>query len=641
MILDYEIKKNSYGNIDATRSTYIPGQDVKDLTEMIMNHFEVGYQIMNKPYNEFNGLTVIERQNKDQKKWNNFQSGSNEDPQQEWHSDAIRPIIRNKVISITAHITASLIFPQIFAQNDMDEEDKDAAQVMRKMMEWRADQADYEKTFLYAVISALINPAVIVHTEFARVMRTIKERGANGELTKKEILDELYSGYQDNLVPVDELFIGNIYESNIQKQPFLIWRKVIDYADASEKYAGVKNFKKYVEPGIQNIFSEDTNSFYKQYDDELGDRLVEEVTYYNRTLDLQVVLVNGVLMTDVDEPNPRNDKSYPFAKTGHETFDEGKFFYYMSLVNKMTADSDIIDIMYRMVIDGTFLSIMPPMALFGEEATGNLIMPGAVSSFENENAKLQPVNTGANLTAGINTLNILEASANESSQSPAQAGQSIKGQQTAFEIAQLEKNAKINLGLFGKMIGFLVKDLGELFVSDLLQFQTVGEVMELTDGGTAVKFRKMLVNTPGESTTVIDFDMEQPEMMTEEEELSRSFSILENDEDGDLKSNKTIFKVNPDVFRRIKYLIKIVPDTITPPSDNLKKAINLELYDRAIANPLANQEEIYKDFLLSNYDSAKSDVDKYVRSQAPQQSPQQGKAGNPVASVASAEKMSV
>jgi hypothetical protein len=69
------------------------------------------------------------------------------------------------------------------------------------------------------VIAALVNPAVIIHTEYAEVYRKIKEITSKDKWTEKEVLDELLSGFQDSIVPIDELFIGDIYEHDIQNNP--------------------------------------------------------------------------------------------------------------------------------------------------------------------------------------------------------------------------------------------------------------------------------------------------------------------------------------------------------------------------------------------------------------------------------------
>ena len=649
MILDIELKKAN-GLILSEVSEYNPSQDAKDVTQMVMENFTVANTIRQKPYREFNDKTLVERQDIDQKEFNSWQESDSEDPDDAWHSNAVRPTVRNKVISIAAHVTQSMIFPKIFAQNENDEEDKDAAEVMRDLMEWRSNEAGYEKTFLYAVLAALVNPATIIHTEFTEVMRTIKEKSETGKITKKEVVDELFSGFQDNIVPVDELYIGDIYQSDIQKQPFLIWRRTLDYMTANSKYKNKENWK-HVKPGIQAIFDEDSDGFYEEQDDDLSGRLVEETIYYNRTLDLQLVFVNGILLDDPDEPNPRQDKAYPFVIGGYELIDEGKFFYYKSLAFKLFPDAITINTLYRMTIDGSLMQLMPAMAVFGEEEVDNgVMMPGAVTSFKNKDSRMESIAPPNNLAAGMNALQMLEESVNDSSQSPRQSGQGMAGSTTAFEVAQLEKNAETMLGLFGKMIGFMVKDLGKLFTSDILQYMTVGEVSELTTANDALKFRSFLLpekNINGQSVTKrIDFDMNLPdEPITAEEEMAKSFAVLK-EEGGDIKNDQQIAKVNPALFRRWKYMCIISPDTITPPSDNIQKALAMEAYDRAMNNPYANIENLYKDLLLGSYEATRDDVDKYTKQEQPQvqegnQPNTPGQPKSPVGAVANAERMAI
>jgi|TARA_Y100000310_G_scaffold4592_1_gene5491 hypothetical protein len=593
----------------APKSGYTPGAKDQEMIHFVLEKFRISNEIRNTNFEEFNGLTLTERQRKDQRAFNVWQEKRSGDDS--WKSNAVRPIERNRIISIAAHLALTLIFPKVNAQNTRDEEDKDAALVMEDLMEWRADQADYEKTFLYSIVAALVNPAVIIQTEYADVKRKIKEIKDDGSWTEKEITDEIFSGFQDTLVPVDELYIANIYEVDIQKQEFLIWRKVIDYATAQAKYGAKENFE-YVKPGAQNVLSGDNT--YLQEDKDLEGRNVEEIIFYNRGLDLQVTILNGVLIDNAEQPNPRKDKMYPFAKTGFEIINE-KFFYYKSLANKMSVDGEVVNTLYRMIIDGTFLQLMPPTAIFGdEEVNSNIIMPGVITSF-GKDTKMEKIDVGGNLSAGLNVLAKVENSISETSQDVMQAGISSKGERTAFEISRLQENARTMLGLFGQMIGFLVKDLGKLFVDDIVQFMTVGEVGELTDGLGVLKFRKVLIPEQmvegKEVTKVIDFDMELPEEITEEKNIEMGMDIMT--EEGGMDSKKRIYKVNPSLFRELKYKIRISPEIMTPKNDAVAKAFNLELYDRAISNPLADQESIFRDLLLGSYDSTKHDTDKYIK----------------------------
>lgn len=614
MILDLQISKDN-GLITSLVSAYKPDQKEKDRLKEILADFVISKGLRDRPWAEFNDKTLIERQSEDQKTFNTYIEPKSTDPTEKWKSDAKRPIARNRIIAIAAHITKALIYPLVFAQNDQDEEDKGAGIVMRDLMEWASEMSNYVRTFFYAVIAALVNPAVIIHTEYAEHYKKIKEIDEKGGWKEKEILDETLSGFKDTVVPVDELFISDIYEHDIQKQGWLIWRRAIDWNIAYEKYGDKPNFK-YVKRGLQVLFDEASDTFYEQFDENLRERLVEEIIYYNRTKDLQIVVLNGVMIDNPDQPNPRKDKLYPFGKSGYELVDEGKFFYYSSLAKNLFKDQEIINELYRMVIDAGKLQVAPPAVAYGSEAINSRIMiPNAITSFKNPEAKLEALNLGANINSGLSLIQLLEKSISESSQDVLQAGMSTPGQQTAFEISRLEQNAQIMLGMFAKMIGFLVRDFGYLRIGDIVQFITVGELEELVGGETKMKYKTILMpnkNIAGKNRTrKIVFNQEEITDMPRNERgemLDWEGLRQEGGLDGDIE----LCKVNPQLFRKLKFNIIVRPEAITPPSDRLQTALNLELYDRAIQNPNSDKLSLYQDVLLGSYEKTRDNVDKYT-----------------------------
>src|SRR5258708_6351544 len=96
-------------------SSYNPTPDEISVRTMIIRQFTLGYQTMYKPRREFNDMSVIGRMMIDQMAFNTYQPNNGESPEGDlingWRSNAIRPIVRNKCISIAAHATAQLIFP--------------------------------------------------------------------------------------------------------------------------------------------------------------------------------------------------------------------------------------------------------------------------------------------------------------------------------------------------------------------------------------------------------------------------------------------------------------------------------------------------------------------------------------------------
>ncbi len=594
-------------------SQYNPSDEAKKVIQIVKYDMQQGRNILEKGYSEFNDRSVLQEMNQNQANFNSYVPPRSEDPDESWRAQTVRPVTRNKLISIAAHVTAQILFPNIFAQNKKDEEDKAAAIVMRDLIEWVIDNSEYSKKFIQAVLGALTDPLVVIKSEYAHVMRKVKEMREEGGYTVREMVDEVMSGFIYNIYPANEVYISNAYENNIQKQRFLATRELIDYKEAEEKWGNHTDWK-YVIPGQRNVFDIETNTFYYQIDNDLTNNLVEEVVYYNRALDLQLTFINGVLMCDPEYPIQRKDKLYPFVSFGYEYLNNGNFFYYKSSANKLASDQELIDTMYNMVMDGTFLALMPPMALYGsEEINSSVTIPGMVTSFQDPNSKLENIGPRSDIRGGLEAIGLIEKSMSESSQDDSRQGIAGGGEKTAFEVSQLEKNAQIALGLFGKMVAFFVEDMGRLIVGDILQHMTVGEVTELTTKNGIMAFRSFLIPNKQEGgkkvTHKIKFtneDYNKEDGYTKDELLDNSFKIME--EEGGIDAETKLYKVNPEIFRELKFKVRVGADVLEKPNKNLEKALNLEAYDRLIQNPLVNQEAVTRDFLIDVYKPGESDT---------------------------------
>jgi len=619
------LKKENAGTprekITSPVSTYKPDEKTIELTKMVLSDFQAGTITQTKSRKEFNDRSILEEININQQAFNSYVPPRSDDPDESWRAQTIRPVTRNKLISIAAHVTAAIIYPNVFAQNDRDEEDREAAQVMKDLVEWVIDNSNYSRAFIQAIISALVEPAVIMEASYAEVFRTIKEKskekGKDGKYTytRKQIIDEILSGFKAYVIPCQELLIANIYEPDIQKQRFLIKSKWIDYKESKQKYGTHENFAS-VKVNQMSVFDERTKMFYDVSIDETSQGyLVHEVTYYNRTEDLEVVFINGICVTDPESCLRRKDKKYPFAKSGYEPLNNGQFFYFKSAANKLGSDQELVDTLYNMILDGAFLALMPPMALYGsEEVNSSVMIPGVITSFRDPNTKLESLSPRSDLRAGLETISMVERSMAESSQDSLQAGVGGGGSRTAREVMLLEKNAQVALGLFGKMTAFLVQDYGGLITGDILQHMTVVQVDELTNTN---KYRSFLLHdksVDGQKVTKkIEFtDKYLGEETMDEEKLEQAeWDLLERE--GGLQSKQRISLVNPDVFRQIKYSIKVSADDLVPKSEALKRALELEAYDRLIQNPVVDQEAVTRDFLINAFRPGESD--KYIKKQ--------------------------
>ena len=604
----------------AEPSVYQPKDEEKAALMMVVEAFRWSDLTLRKPRREYNDMSTLTRMMYDQMAFNIYQPNNGQpyygDTTQSWKSNAMRPIIRNKVISIAAHATAKLLFPKVFATNEQSEEQENAAHVMRDLIEWASNQNDYDTKTLYAVINACVNPASIMHLEYAEAYRTIKtEKDDKGKWKTEEILDESNSGFQLTPVPVDELFIADFYQENIQKQEYLIWRRVQTFATMKAKYSHYDNFK-YVKPGVQIIYNDANVSFFEVYDSNLRSELCEEIIFYSKTLDLQLVVVNGILITEPDNPNPRMDKNYPFIKFYYEPFDEGRCFYGKSLAFKMQPDADIINTLYPMIIDGTYLNIFNPLLVSGEEEIGaDVMIPGAVTTLINPESSVTPLRVGQDMRQGMETLQKVEESINDSSQ----AEMNIGTRSTAYQISTIQAEQQTLMGLFVKMMASYVRQYGELIKSDIIQYITIPEVDKIIDNGELI-YKTIMVHDKltdkGKVNRSIKFDGKLPDnKISEDKELDMSYDILS--EQGGKDSKQEIYKVNPKLFRDLKFKVTISPDVMNPMSDDLERAFGLEVFDKALQAPAVgvplDMEQIFKDFLFKLYPKSAENVDKYFK----------------------------
>jgi hypothetical protein len=432
------------------------------------------------------------------------------------------------------------------------------------------------------------------------------------------MLDETLSGFKDEMCPCDEMFIENFYEPDWQKQGWLIRRKVYGFQLGEAKYKNLYKNWQYVRPGVQLIYNDANQSFYQVYDPNMRQYDVEEITYWNKSLDVKIIMVNGVMLTEFDAPNPRNDKLYPFAVFGYELINN-RCAYYKSLAFKLQQDANIVNTLYPMIIDGTYLQIFPAMVQTAGEMIGaDVIVPGAVTNLSDSAADLRVIqSTNPNgLKVGMDTLQAVEESLQDSASNPQDSADSQPSSTTAYEISRIEQNAATVLGLFIKMISKYVKDYGALRMGDIIQYLTIVDVDKITDKPDLVYKTFLLKDKQTNGKTKsrkIKFTSDMPdEPISEGQHLQMSYDTL--DEQGGQNSNTELYKVNPQKFRDLKYTQTIDADVLNPRSEDLERAYDLETYDRLIMNPMADQEEALRLLLMTN-PKTKKDPDKFVQQQ--------------------------
>ena len=563
------LQKDKDNNIASPVSAYQPALDIRNLTEKISQDFGIAYNLQHKPFTEFNDYSLLQRADIDQKRWNAYRMPQSEDIDEAWRWNGIRPITRNRILGIVAQMTANMIIPAPFAQNDKDEVDKMAAMVMRDLLEYNIRNSNYLENYVMWITDALVNPAAYMGVGFFEAMQTIKEEN-EGKISKKEVIDGVLSGFQTFNIPIDEILISNFYQKQLERQRFIIRRRYIDFDEAKALKGEHDNFQ-YVSPGVKTTFNADTTLFYDVYDENLQ-TLVEEMTYYNRLEDYELSFMNGIYLGDKDvEANPikhrdnENKPKYNFSVMGYEDI-SSRFFYFKSAAWKLGDDDELVIRTEQLLADATFLETMSPTITSGiGEMSETIMIPGKNTVFLNPDVKINPIKVGGGISAAFNLLTKKERDISESSQDPMMTGVQTQAK-TATESALLAQNAKIALGRFGNMLANSLRKFGGLMIDVILQHQTIGEVEQISDTESAQKFKTFILSTEEEGQKINKKIIFKPEMIgeevSEEQSMTRSQELLK--QEGGIDSDTRIYEVNPNTWRKLKYFLTVDIDQLLP-----------------------------------------------------------------------------
>lgn len=603
-------------------STYQPDEEEKQCRAEFIKDFIAGWQTMHLPRPELNDFSLYQRHIVDMLAFNAYQENDGqpmlEDRLGGWRSRAMRPLQRNKAISIAAHMTARQLVPKVFAFNESDDEQADAAKVMSYLVDWAREQANYPFQALYRTITSLYSPISWGYTEYVREYRKVKDVKVNGKWTYKQVLDDQNSGHQHTAVATDQVFFPNFYERDPQKQDFIIFRLIMSHDRFQAKFP-VSLYPKaaHVKPGIIVTVDDANSGFYQVYDSHMRDQDVEVLIKWRKSTDSKEILANGILITEAYAENPRADHQYPWDCFYYLPINE-KCIAGKSLVFALGPESSLLNTQYQTINDANFLNLFPPTVTSGSDKAGvDVMVPGLNLAFAEKDVTVSALRmaTDNTIRTAMDVMQQVEKSLAESSQDPIQQGQNPTVPSTAYEISRIEQNAATVLGLTMKfMANSHVIPYGNLLLSDILQYNTVADAAKITGAGGLI-YKTFYVKEPGQSgkKNKINFDANMPDTMTEEEKMDMSFELLKAQ--GGVKSETTLWKVNPVLFRGHKYLFAIDSDVLNPRSAELERAFDLETYDRAIASPVADQESLYKELLMGSNPKTARDPDKYVSKQ--------------------------
>lgn len=608
MIQDKQEVSNHNSDGTIVIEPYQPTDEEQAIISMLWTRWSDVQLQRRQQYRYFNERSLVEYINDSTDRFNGYIE-PREDPAADWGARVFNNITRQKAISIIAQITSERTKAEFFPQDQHDENDKLATRIIKKLEEHTYyKNRDDELTF-FAVVEAVVKGTCIGYESYKRNTRKVKEvteyNTETGETKykEKEIAD--WDDVYGEIIPLLDFYPGNIWVRDIQKQPYIIWRTVMDYEPFKLEFGKYPNAE-FVEPRIGQLWIpfDDRNKQGPRSADTTGQFVttasrsgqVEVIRYFNKWQDTMHIVANGVLLTPTISPFPWDHKDYPFWATIFEPF-ATDFFYGKSLPDKLRSNQDVLNDLYRMMLDQTLLSINPPTLVQGIENIRDIrLYPGAQIPVDDVGQSKSMEIPGVQPTH-YNMMQMVQDNMRKDSLDDPLSGSS-GSRLTAFEVSVSKESAQRLLAMFLRTLEWGIRSKTELRVKNILQFYRMPLVKDLDDEADELVYRRVVLDdtkledgTKGQMVVQV---MGPHEVMPTKEQVTRAelWYMARG-------QNIAFAFISTERLKHLDLKVVVVPNSSIKMSEALNRATELDLQQKVslLYPDLLNREEGFKSLM--------------------------------------------
>lgn len=332
-----------------------------------------------------------------------------------------------------------------------------------------------------------------------------------------------------NIVQGLNVYLGDITKYDISEQPYIFTIDKIPYEEAKLVFGQWDRWES-VPRKLVKFDSSDTSLFnmdWRLLDTKEGE--VEIIRYQDKWNNEFALLLNGVLMTPVGLPLPWGYEDYNIAQQNLEPI-HSKFAYGKSLVSRTRNKVALLDEMLRLAVLKTQKSFMPPyLNISGRILSNRVFMPGKISHGITPGSlvPLSEKEVEGVTNSELAMIKEVQESINAETVSPTFAGQQAAGNPTATEIIELQRQAKMVLGLTVFSVSMLEWKLEWLRLQNILKnwFNEEDQEVDEVRGLLRSKFRQVSVERPiegeglGRRIVVPTTEMPSPEAIMKTEDI--------------------------------------------------------------------------------------------------------------------------
>ncbi|HEC64411.1 MAG TPA: hypothetical protein ENI23_03875 [bacterium] len=435
----------------------------KDYLTFIQARLEEAKRQKEYPYHDTNGKTYYQIYEENEKIANTLLPPKKNDDDVMVSAGTVE----NKLDALLANINSLNLKPEVRAYDKNNNLIDELGIALEDTMEMTAendgndDGGDEEKKLLRQR-ELLKQGIVFVQEEWLRLFETKKILNKKYTGQFKDFTDKwsmsnelVYEGPGRDLLYGPNVFLGNMLEFTMAKQPYIFSVVNRDYDVAKAKYGKFENWE-HVKKGAVPLAT--TSSIDRTIFDnnwrltELRQNQVEIITYQDKTRDEFQIIINGVMMMPVGFPlsamTPGGDYNIAkqiFRPINHK-FAYGSAFVASGAVKQISA---LIDEMLKLFVLKTRKSFTPAyINTSGRVISKKVLTPGRITMGIPPEALQKIGEEGQGVTTSeFGVLRELQDRIDKATVSNIFQGQQAKGGTTATEIIEVQKQAKLTLGL--------------------------------------------------------------------------------------------------------------------------------------------------------------------------------------------------
>lgn len=401
-------------------------------------------------WDEFDGMDYLTYYESNEKLANTFLKPKNNKEDTNFQSGTVR----QKLFALLAALT------NLDLGGDISAYDKDALkiQALGDAMEdivKRTEELDNDEEKKFLRFYELLKHGTVFVEEVWLEQQAKKKRMRKpftGKLDSEwtEKVEKAFARPSRNIIPGTNVYLGDMTKYDLADQPFVFTVEEKPY-DEAEAIFGKWDRWKYVPRELQEVEPKEKEAGWGdnwRLLESKKDR-VEIVRYQDKWNNEFAILINGVLMTPVGLPIPYGLDDYTLVQQNLEPI-HSKFAYGKSLVARIKNKVALLDEFQRLGILKTQKSFMPPyLNLSGRLLTSRVFMPGKITHGipQNSLVPLSEKDSQGVTSSEMSMIAEIQKSIDAETTSPVFSGQPTQGKTTATEVIELQRQAKMVLGL--------------------------------------------------------------------------------------------------------------------------------------------------------------------------------------------------